>query len=150
MRLEDRNLTRQEAAQVVAWRYPPPYDVHDVADATVFLRPDYHPVLDDDRLIGFACFGAEARVAGREEQEGVLDVGVGLDPALLGSGVGTALWPQLRRLAVERSAPTPLRIAVAAFNERSTRLCLSAGFVVVRELTGPGGLPFRELVRTPA
>ena len=135
---------------MAAWRYPPPYDLYDCPDATVFLQEGCFPVLDDGRLVGFLQLGAEARIAGQEEQPGVLDLGAGLAPDAVGRGVGTALWPAVRRFAVERSAPEALRTVVAAFNERSTRLCLAAGFVVVRELPGPGGRPFRELLRAPA
>ena len=150
MEVVDRPLTPQEAAQVTGWRYPPPYDLYDCADASVFLQDGCFPVLDGGRLVGFVQLGAEARIPGQDEQEGVLDLGAGLSPDLVGRGAGTALWPSVRRFAVERCAPQALRTVVAAFNERSTRLCLSAGFVVVRELPGPGGRPFRELLRAPA
>ena len=45
-----------------------------------------------------------------------------------------------------RFNPAKLRTAVAVFNERSTRLCLSAGFTAVRRFDGPGQ-EFCELLR---
>ncbi len=71
-------------------------------------------------------------------------------PVIMCGGSGTRLWPAVRAYALPRWQPDALRAAVAAFNERSTRLCLSAGFVVIREFEGPGGRPFRELLRLPA
>jgi ribosomal-protein-alanine N-acetyltransferase len=156
-RLVDRPFTAAEARAVVAWAYPPPFDLYDLtgddAVALVLVRDErgngYHPVVEGEDVVGFVCFGAEARVTGQEEQAGRSDIGAGLDPGRLGMGLGSSLLPAAVRFAVDRFGATRVRAAVAAFNDRSLRLCTSAGFGRVREFDGPGGRPFVELELVP-
>jgi RimJ/RimL family protein N-acetyltransferase len=141
-----RGFTPEEAALVATWVYEPPFDLYDSADADAFLQPDYRPVYDGDELVGFVCFGDEARVVGQVAQQGTLDVGAGLRPDRLSRGIGTSLLPEVVAHARARPGVRRLRAAVAAFNERSQQLCLSAGFRQVRRFPGPQGREFVELV----
>jgi [ribosomal protein S18]-alanine N-acetyltransferase len=155
--LADRSFTVGEARAVVAWAYEPPFDVYDLSgdDAVALLLSrderghGYYPVVDGNAVVGFVCFGAEARVRGQEEQAGTCDVGAGLDPARLGEGIGSSLLPAAVRFAVDRFGATRVRAAVAAFNDRSLRLCTAAGFRPVRDFEGPEGRPFVELELMP-
>ena len=97
-------------------------------------------------LLGFCCFGEEARVVGQQEETGTLDLGGGLRPDLVSRGTATLLMPAVCRFAAERFDPERLRVVIAAFNERSIRLCRSARFESVRAFTRPDGEPFIELV----
>jgi ribosomal-protein-alanine N-acetyltransferase len=153
-RIVDRPLTREEAVAISTWTYEPPYDLYNApgekAIATFLARDSpgwgYYPVLDDsDSLVGFGCFGPEARVAGQVEVPGTADVGIGLRPDTVGQGFGTDLLPQLLGFARERFDCPQARTAVAAFNERSLRMCLAAGLTVAREFIGPADRPFLEL-----
>jgi [ribosomal protein S18]-alanine N-acetyltransferase len=155
-RIVDRPLTREEATAISTWAYEPPYDVYnapgDEAIATFLARDGhgwgYYAVLDAaDSLVGFGCFGPEARVRGQVEEPGTADIGMGLRPDTLGQGVGSELLPQLLRFAREHFDCPRARTAVAAFNERSQRMCLAAGFTATGEFTGPGDRPFLELTR---
>lgn len=65
---------------------------------------------------------------------------------LLSRGVATDLLPLIMNFGRDRFAPTQFRAAVAAFNERSKRLCVAAGFQIVRRFEGPDG-EFLELQR---
>jgi len=74
LRLERRALTPQEAADVVAWRYPAPHDRHDLAPAdapalqvrSASGREGYEPVLaEDGRVVALVCLGVEATVPGQ-------------------------------------------------------------------------------------
>ena len=149
-----RAFTADEAREVAAWGYPPPFDVYDPdrGDPELFVarHPDgagYYPAVDDDgRLVAFAVIGAEARVAGQEPADGVVDVGMGVRPDATSRGLGTALVGQVVDLARDLGATSGVRAAVAVFNERSLALCRSAGFRPVRDFEGPGGRTFRELV----
>jgi RimJ/RimL family protein N-acetyltransferase len=151
--LVERALTRDEARAVVAWSYEPPFDLYDLsgdeAVALLTIRDErghgYDPVLDGAQVVGFVCFGAEARVRGQEEEPGTCDIGAGLDPARLSRGIATSLLPVAVRFAADRFGATRMRVAVAAFNHRSLRLCTSAGFRVVREFDGPDDRRFIEL-----
>lgn len=150
-----RPFREGEAHAVASWAYEPPYDWYD-GDPTRsedYLSVDengygYYAIVagDSDELLGFCCFGPEARVAGQDAVDGVLDVGGGVRPDRLSAGVATSLIPDIINFARATFSPTHLRTAIASFNERSTRLCLSAGFTVSRCFEGPGQ-EFCELLR---
>lgn len=148
-----RPITVSEARALAGWAYPPPFDLYDGADPALYLhRGDggegYYVAVDDaDEVVGFAVLGAEARVRGQQARPGVVDVGLGVRPDLTGRGIGGRLLRGTISLAEELSGPAPLRAAVASFNDRSLALCRSAGFRPVRDFPGPGGRPFRELLR---
>ena len=147
-----RPFTAEEAREVAAWAYPPPFDLYDSSDPQVFLTRGtdgggYYPAVDDEgRLVAFAVVGAEARVRGQEPAEGVVDVGMGVRPGATSQGLGTSLVGQVVELARDLGARSGVRAAVATFNERSLALCRLAGFRPVRDFEGPGGRTFRELL----
>lgn len=150
-----RPIRSDEAASIASWAYEPPFDIYDgdPDDPAGLLAIDddgfgYYAIVrvSDDEVIGFCCFGAEARVAGQEPAEGTVDIGGGVRPDLVSQGLATAVLPSLMDFARDRWAPERFRTAVASFNERSTRLCLSAGFTILRAFEGPGR-EFQELVR---
>lgn len=145
MRILDRSLLPQEAEEIAAWEYPPPYDLYNSGSAETLMGPDYRPLYDGEELVGFVCFGAEARVPGQHEVPGTLDIGAGVRPDRVGQRVGTALMPLVSEYARTHSDPAALRVAVAAFNKRSQALCRAAGFAPVRRFTGPQGREFVEL-----
>ncbi len=152
--IAERVLEPDEAQAVASWAYDPPFDFYDVTGndaARLFLTRDdaghgYYPVLEADELVGFVCFGPEARVRGQSAEAGTCDVGAGLRPDLLSRGLATGLMPAVVAFAIARFDATRLRAAVAAFNERSIRLCTSAGFRPVREFDGPRHRRFVEMV----
>lgn len=154
MRIVDRLLTVEEAADVARWRYEPPFDFYDGRedgmDALLARDEDgfgYFPVEEGNAFVGYVCFGPEGRVAGQNPEPGVCDVGMGLDPARVGQGVGGSLVPKIVEFAVGKFGRQQYRVAVAAFNTRSLRLCASAGFTERRRFPGPRGQDFVELVR---
>ena len=84
-------------------------------------------------LVGFACFGTDARVPGFAYDDDALDVGVGLRPDLVGRGHGVAFV----RAVLELRSPAAYRVTVAAFNARALRLCAALGFREVARFDGP-------------
>lgn len=153
-----RPFSESEAQTVASWKYEPPFDIYDSdpGDAPMYLElsPEgygYYAIVDADKgdeLVGFCCFGPEGRVSGQADEQGTLDVGGGIRPDLVSRGIATSVFPAILEFAA-RFSPRQFRTAVASFNERSTRLCRSAGFEVVRTFPGPGG-EFQELVRPAA
>ena len=150
-----RPFREGEAADVAAWAYEPPFEIYNGGPESqqdyLSVDPDgtgYYAVVDTDSggVIGFCCFGPEARVKGQEQRQGTIDIGGGVHPELLSEGIATDLLPLIMDFARDRFAPEQFRTAVASFNDRSTRLCLSAGFEVVRRFQGPSR-EFQELVR---
>lgn len=154
--LRIRSFTPHEARETASWSYDAPFDIYD-GDPTCahdLVNVDdagfgYHALVQGghEELVGFCCFGAEARVRGQTAEDGTLDIGGGVRPDLVSHRIATQALPMIMAFAVERFGPRRLRTAVATFNERSTRLCRSAGFVIVRRFDRPGR-EFQELVRT--
>src|SRR5215469_5025191 len=134
-----RHLSCDDAAVIIQWRYLPPYDFYNHPSpnqeaASELLRAEYnYNAIEDSagRLIGYFCLGPDARVPGGDYDNSALDLGMGLDPALIGQRFGTTCLQEI--LVGLRSPKTKqaIRATVAAWNQRALRLCQSAGFVKV-------------------
>jgi len=94
------------------------------------LRSDYnyHATLSHGEMVGYFCFGHDARVQGWEYDENALDVGMGLRPDLTGKGAGRTYFEALLRYIEQQRPGMALRATVAAWNQRAIRLCQNAGF----------------------
>lgn len=129
-------LTKQDAEDIVTWQYPPPYMIYSLTDEVIPVLVDplngYFSVKDeDDQLVGYCCFGQEARVMGGEYGggEGVLiDVGVGLRPERVGQGEGRRFVEAILDYGLQRYKPQGFRVTIAEFNKRSLKTFLSLGF----------------------
>lgn len=141
------------AEAIVTWRYEPPYDLYnlDPAGCADLLRPDYRYYAaagPDGTLAGYCCFGADARVPGGDYVEDALDLGIGLRPELTGHGHGGGFLAAVLDLAAREFDPHAYRTTVAAFNARSLRMCVRAGFAEAGRFTRPGdGMAFVILGR---
>jgi [ribosomal protein S18]-alanine N-acetyltransferase len=125
--MEIRDLTADDLADIATWSYDGPWSVYD-STGTLDPAMGYWAVAEGDRLVGFACLGADARVAGLAEADGVLDVGVGLRPDLVGQGLGPAFAEVVLAFAAARGGRR-LRAVVQDWNQRSLRLLAGLGFV---------------------
>lgn len=140
-------MTEGDAREVLAWRYEPPYDIYNVAsedtDQAVaeFLTPEfaYHSIRDaDGDLIGFCCYGPDARVTGGSYFTPALDVGIGLRPDRTGQGIGGSVLAEVLSFATERYAPPAFRATIATWNQRSLRTFEKAGFRIERTFRSEG------------
>lgn len=132
-----RPLTLEDARAVLAWRYPPPYDVYNFdtattdADLRYLVDPanQFHAILDEqDAVVGFCSFGADAQVPGGDYSEAALDIGMGIRPDLTGRGHGTTYACAVLRYAIERFNPQRVRVTIAAFNRRARRVWENLAF----------------------
>ena len=126
-----RELLRSDAGEIAGWRYEEPYALYDVRDPDDLLRSEYeyYAVLSEEgELVGYCCFGEDARVAGLDEEPGVLDVGGGLRPDLTGIGLGGPFLRAVCRFGIDLHAPVRLRLAVADFNRRAQLVAAALGF----------------------
>lgn len=131
-------LTEENARQIIHWRYQPPYDLYDPSenDLVGFLNPEYryHQVLNDDmNLVGYCCFGLDARVPGGDYDIGepaVLDVGFGMHPDLVGQGRGAGFLMAILNYGQEHFAPERFRATIASFNQRSLKTFQGQGFQI--------------------
>lgn len=140
-----REIAAADAHEISGWRYEAPYSVYDGGDPANLLDPryEYFAALDEHGdLVGFCCFGEDARVSGLEEEHGVLDVGGGLRPELTGVGLGGPFLREVCRFGGELHQPARFRVVVAAFNRRAQLVASALGF----ERCGIHQTPDREYV----
>jgi RimJ/RimL family protein N-acetyltransferase len=125
--VEVRPLTPADAADIASWHYPDRYATYDVGEL-VTPQGGYWAVRRDDELVGYCCFGEEARVPGADEEPGVLDVGYGMRPELMGRGLGHDFVDAILAFAAERFGRPRFRLLILDWNTRSRAAARSAGF----------------------
>lgn len=149
MRFTVRPLTVGDVHAILTWRYPPPYHIYDITrdDAAMFLDParQYHALQDAaGQLSGFCCFGKEGQVPGWDYDDAALDIGVGMRPELTGRGHGGAFLSTVMAYGLAHFGHTRLRVTVAAFNQRSRRMCRRQGFREIGRFQRPGAKPLTQ------
>lgn len=129
-------LTSELAQEIITWSYDPPYDLYDHSqkDLPGLLNPEYHyhaVIGKDGALVGYCCFGLDARVPGGDYQDAepeVLDIGVGMRPDLRGQGLGKSFVSTIEDYAIKKYSPKKTRATIAAFNQRSLKTFRSCGY----------------------
>jgi ribosomal-protein-alanine N-acetyltransferase len=137
--MEVRELTNAETATIAGWRYPGRYSTYDFDDPSVLARDHWAVLENNGTLVGVCCFGAPARVDSAKEEPGVLDVGYGMAPDLMGGGRGHRFIEAILAFGVERYEPQRLRLYVLDWNVRSRRAAGRHGFEVEAELENAEG-----------
>lgn len=131
--VEIADMTEVHAADIVTWRYPPPYDCYDLAgmEPEFFTNPanGYVALMDEGRLIGFRVFGVDGQVPGGVYDESALDTGGGLRPEWTGRGLGRQAIATGLEYGAARFQPAAFRVTVAGFNIRAQRVLRGLGFV---------------------
>ena len=92
----------------------------------------------DGELLGYFCFGTEARIPTTESNvydDDFLDMGLHIKPDLCGKKLGILFINACLEFAQEKYGTSRFRATVASFNERAKMLCTKAGFCVEREVT---------------
>lgn len=129
--MRPRALRDEDRRAIATWRYAGRDAIYDT-DGEITADAGREALVDatDGRLVGFVCHGAEARVPGLAPVDGVVDLGVGLRPELVGGGWGAAVTAAALDVA-RRAAPRAhtARAVVLEWNERSQRTLRGAGFV---------------------
>jgi ribosomal-protein-alanine N-acetyltransferase len=132
-----RPMDEAGAREILAWRYEPPYDIYDAKpdEAEPFVQSlldlayAYHAIMDEHgELVGYCCFGLDARVPGGDYSADALDVGLGMRHDLTGQGRGFDFFAAIVDFARRAFGPQALRVTVAAFNRRAIRVYEKAGF----------------------
>jgi len=150
-------LERDQAERIICWTYDPPFQVYDLSpeelEALLIPKYRYHQVLDGTgHLVGYCCFGEDARVPGGDYSRGepaVLDVGIGLRPDLVGRGLGHGFVTAILEYASKMFQPGMFRVTVADFNLRSLKTFQKLGFRTTNHFhRDPDGMPFTELERS--
>jgi RimJ/RimL family protein N-acetyltransferase len=95
----------------------------------------YFAVTSGKRLVGFCCVGDAARVPGLTADPTVVDIGLGMEPGLVGHGHGVTFGQAVLAYLTEAYPDKQFRAAVQAWNERSLHLTGRLGFDDAGELT---------------
>jgi [ribosomal protein S18]-alanine N-acetyltransferase len=145
-------MTASYAADIVKWRYEPPYDCYDMTDADPdFLasaESGFFAVEHDGELIGFRSFGADGQVPGGRYDSSALDTGGGLRPSPPGKGLGRPAISAGLAFGRIRFAPAAFRVTVATFNARALRVVQALGFRPVDDFVASAdGRSYRILIR---
>jgi RimJ/RimL family protein N-acetyltransferase len=146
-----RPMNADDAVRVAGWRYREQWSAYDLASSADLLHQLhlYWAVTDTSgSTIGFFCVGAAARVPGLEADSPFIVVGVGVDPELVGQGMGHAFGDVVVGHVAREHPGRPLRAAVQAWNVRSLRFTARLGFIDVGELVSPlERVSYRVLVK---
>jgi RimJ/RimL family protein N-acetyltransferase len=145
-----RPLSRLDATTIACWKYSGAYSYYNGVDGgeseTVRYMLDprngFHAVCGPRGLQGFWSYGRDGRVPGYPYDDNALDIGTGMDPALVGQGHGRTFVDAVVRNAM--NAPL-LRVTIASWNERALRVWRSAGFHPVSTFRGAQGFDFTIL-----
>jgi [ribosomal protein S18]-alanine N-acetyltransferase len=146
-----RPVTVADAHEILRWQYAAPYDRYNLAgDAAALTDPAnaYFAARDvAGEVVGFCCFGADARVPGGDYRDaGALDVGLGLRPDHTGRSLGAAYIEQVLAHGRVAFAPVRFRLTVAAFNARAIAVYARRGFHAHSRFHKGGALAGDEFV----
>ena len=148
-------IDETEARTVLGWRYPGIGTLYDPDpdqledDVSVLLTPEYHYYVVRNgcgSLVGFCCFGDDARVPGGEYSLPAVDIGLGLHPDLIGQGQSHDFLAAILEWGRQCFQPEFFRATVAAINTRSQGMFARAGFLIIQRFKATGGEPIEFLV----
>lgn len=128
-------MDERRAREIACWRYPPPYDIYNLAESEEAVAYALDPqnnffAMEDEKgaLVGFCSFGQDGQVPGGDYRLEALDIGLGIRPGLTGQGQGIDFVSCVLDFARKAFAPSRFRVTIAAFNRRAQRVWKRAGF----------------------
>jgi len=135
-------ISGQDAHEIVSWRYPETFAIYDLEPKAGGTRLDpasgYIGIHRSGRLIGYVCLGAEGRVPGREANDAVDDLGLGISPELTRRGSARTLLPDLMAAVWPRVKRPTVRVVIPTWNLRAQAAARREGFVTVGEVENDG------------
>ncbi len=131
-----KEMTDKEAREICTWKYDDIYSFYNMDESSFndLVNDPYHCVIDEDRnLVGYCCFGESATVpngklVGAYDEEGFIDIGLGMLPKLCGKGFGAAFLNKCIELGEEKFNISNFRLTVATFNKRAIKVYEKLGF----------------------
>ncbi|MBM6771046.1 MULTISPECIES: GNAT family N-acetyltransferase [Bacillus cereus group] len=136
--MDIHKLTIEEAKKINTWTYEEPYSLYSFSGEKEVIEElldgTYYGCCDDQGdLIGYFCFGANAQVPGGRDAnlyggEDVIDIGLGMKPALTGKGIGKEFFQAGIAFATKEFNAKMFRLSVAIFNTRAITLYKNIGF----------------------
>ena len=135
------NMKIEYAQEISNWKYDDLYSFYDHNENNIseYMDGSYYACIDsDDVLVGYFCFGENARIPTIENDvydDDFLDIGLGMKPNLYGKGKGLLFFLTGINFAINHFNTNQFRLSVAVFNERAIKVYEKAGFIIDREVT---------------
>ncbi|MEA1010408.1 MULTISPECIES: GNAT family N-acetyltransferase [Bacillus cereus group] len=136
--MDIHKLTEEEAMEINTWTYEEPYNLYSFSGEKEVIEElldgTYYGCCDDKgEFIGYFCFGENAQVPGGRDAnlytgENVVDIGLGMKPALTGKGMGKTFFQAGIVFAAKEFKSKHFRLSVATFNIRAITLYKNIGF----------------------
>ncbi|MDR4982457.1 GNAT family N-acetyltransferase [Bacillus cereus] len=136
--MDIHKLTEEEAMEINTWTYEEPYNLYSFSGEKEVIEElldgTYYGCCDDKgEFIGYFCFGENAQVPGGRDAnlytgENVVDIGLGMKPALTGKGMGKTFFQAGIVFAAKELKSKHIRLSVATFNIRAITLYKNIGF----------------------
>ncbi len=138
MEYDVKQMDREHGVLISKWIYKEPFSIYSMDGSeeclNELLHGFYFMVNDEDKnLIGYLCFGASARVPAGNlfevyNDKDCMDIGLGINPALCGQGLGKNFMSCGLDYARRFLAAKRFRLTVASFNTRAVKVYESVGF----------------------
>ena len=123
-------LSVEDGMDIAMWKTPGPWRIQDALE-TPRSDEGYWAVRDaNNALIGFCCFGEDARVPGLDGSSKLLDVALGLAPHLTGRHLSKDFADIVVKHAIAVAEDRKLRCIVASWNVVGRRTAEAVGFQV--------------------
>jgi [ribosomal protein S18]-alanine N-acetyltransferase len=145
-RMEVRPLTEAQGRGIATWRYPDRYSTYNIGEVVTAADGYWAVVGEGEELLGYCCFGREARVPGVDEERGTLDIGYGMRPDCLGKGLGRVFVTAIIDFAIRKFSPQQLRLLILGWNQRSRKVAEALGFQM-RGMVRGGEREFLVMIR---
>ncbi|MBG9715949.1 GNAT family N-acetyltransferase [Bacillus sp. CCB-MMP212] len=136
--MDIHKLTEEEANEINTWTYEEPYSLYSFSGEKEVIEElldgtYYGCCVDQGEFIGYFCFGENAQVPGGRDAnlyggEDVIDIGLGMKPALTGKGMGKEFFQAGIAFATKEFNANMFRLSVATFNTRAITLYKNIGF----------------------
>lgn len=157
MGVEFQPLGKQNALEILSWRYAPPYDGYNFdsknfdADLGYLIDPEnrFFAITHQQKALeGFCSFSADGQVPGGDYSRQCLDIGMGIRPDLTGRGNGKRYAQAVASYGMTQYKAKRLRVTIAAFNQRAQRVWANLGFEVTEKfLKTESDMAFVVMVR---
>lgn len=130
-------MTEAAAKEIAEWNYPDIYAIYsfDGSNEVVqeLLNGQYYVAFaTDHQIIGYICVDESARIRTVETDvymdETMMDIGLGIHPALCGKGGGAKFLASAITFLNEQFNCSSYRLTVADFNRRAIKVYERVGF----------------------
>ncbi|PSN13715.1 N-acetyltransferase [filamentous cyanobacterium CCT1] len=147
MRFSFRRLEKEHALSILRWRYLPPYDTYNFdADTTqedlcylIDPKNAFYAILNvHEELEGYYSFGADGQVPGGDYCTKALDIGMGMQPDLVGQGQGKHYAQAVVKYGVNQYRTQKCQVTIAEFNKRAQRVWEQVGLKQIGKFVKTG------------